>query len=103
MEKIFDLGKSDTVPKIDVVGRNRRECFCSRARNLNRIFDMHENVDYIRVLDGSENSCRRLSRTHVSASHTVSSRSVVEAKQGGFCGCVHRPLSGVGVFFVALV
>jgi len=27
----------------------------------------------------------------------------VAAMQDGFCGCVHRPLSGVGVFSVALV
>jgi hypothetical protein len=27
----------------------------------------------------------------------------IAENQGAFCGCVHRPLIGVGVFFVALV
>jgi len=64
---------------------------------------MHENIDFIRVLDDSRNLRRTATRVRALFKKLVASFTRIAENQGAFCGCVHRPLIGVGVFFVALV
>jgi len=64
---------------------------------------MHENIDFIRVFGGSENIRHRARAFRLVSAPSMLPRCGVGAKQGGFCGRVHRPLSGLGVFSIALV
>jgi hypothetical protein len=103
VEKKFDLGKTDTASSLCDVVRVQQMHFLSRARNRNRFRYMHEKVDFIRVFDGSENIRHRACAFRLIGVAATSPRCGVGAKQGRFCGRVYRPLSGVGVFSVALV
>jgi hypothetical protein len=102
VEKNFDLGKTDTGPAACDVVRAVQMQFLLLARNRNRIADMHENLDIIRVFDVSKNlRCRALTSCS-SKLVAMSECGAIRAKQDGFWARVHRPLSGLGVFSVAL-
>ena len=104
VEKIFDLGKTDTVPAVcDVVCVIK--CDFHRAREIKIEFaDMRENIDSIRVFDVSKNLRVIASRTlRVDVVRDVGVRRASEQSKADSAVRVHRPLSGVGVFSVALV
>ena len=103
VEKNFDLGKTDTASSLCAVVGDDRMQFSLPTRNRNRIRDMRENIDFIRAFDGCANLRDAARMSRVSVLRAMSQHCGVGAKQGRFCGRVHRPLSGVGVFSVALV
>jgi hypothetical protein len=103
VEKNFDLGKTDTASLLCDVVRVQQTQFSSRARNRNRFRYMHKNIDFIRVFDGSEKTRHRARAFMLVSVTSTLPQCGVGAKQGRFCRRVHRPLSGVGVFSVALV
>jgi hypothetical protein len=103
VEKIFALGKTDTAPALGGIGCIDQKQFSSPARNQNRMPDMRESLDSIGVLAMSKNMRRRAASSCARTLRAMSACDALGAKQDAFWARVHRPLSGVGVFFIALV
>ena len=103
MEKIFGLGKTDTDARFATIAAAAGLRFSPRACKHFQHSAMRENIDSIRVFDESENHRVVCSAIGVHVRHATMAVCWVGAKRDGFCACVHAPLSGVGVFFVALV
>jgi hypothetical protein len=64
---------------------------------------MRKTIDSIRLFDESRNLHPTAAVARATLKKSPAPLTRIVEKQGAFYGCVHRPLSGVGVFFVALV
>jgi hypothetical protein len=103
VEKFFGLGKTDTLRCFARVSPNgARQIFCVCARFKSNC-KLRENIDFIRVSGESRNSRRAPAGARAMFKKLPVPHTRIVEKQGAFWGCVHRPLIGVGVFFVALV